>query len=129
MAIEVHRVYDAPAGRRGKRFLVDRLWPRGLRKVDLPLDAWLKEVAPSEGLRRWFGHDPERWHEFVRRYSEELDEHPEAWKPIRHAARRGRVVLLFGAKDGAHNNAVALKQYLERRRRSIPRPRHAPTPH
>jgi uncharacterized protein YeaO (DUF488 family) len=117
MTIEVERVYgDHPQGR-GRRFLVDRLWPRGIRKSDLPMTGWLKDVAPSDDLRHWFGHDPDRWPEFVRRYDEELDEHPEAWRPLEDAARRGRVVLLFGAKDEEHNNAVALKQYLEKKLR------------
>lgn len=116
MSIEVRRVYDEQQrGRRGRRFLVDRLWPRGVRKDSLPLEGWLKDVAPSDRLRRWFGHDPERSGEFVRRYGAELDEHPEAWRPLRDAARRGRVVLLFGAKDEEHNNAVALQRYLERK--------------
>ena len=115
MSIELQRVYDQRPGRRGWRFLVDRLWPRGVRKEDLPLDGWLKDVAPSDGLRRWFGHDPERWDEFVRRYRKELDAHPESWKPLRDAVEHGRVVLLFGAKDEEHNNAVALREYLERK--------------
>jgi uncharacterized protein YeaO (DUF488 family) len=116
MGIEVQRVYGQPQrGRRGRRFLVDRLWPRGVRKDSLPLDGWLREVAPSDRLRRWFGHDPDRWDEFVRRYGVELDEHPESWKPLRDAAAHGRVVLLFGAKDEEHNNAVALRKYLERK--------------
>ena len=115
MSIEVQRVYGEPATRRGRRFLVDRLWPRGVRKEDLGLDAWVKEVAPSDRLRRWFGHDAARWDEFVRRYRAELDAHPDAWKPLRDAAKRGRVVLLFGAKDEEHNNAVALRDYLERK--------------
>jgi uncharacterized protein YeaO (DUF488 family) len=115
MSIELQRVYTDQGARRGRRFLVDRLWPRGVRKTDLPLDGWLKDVAPSDGLRRWFGHNPERWDEFTKRYREELDEHPEAWKPLRAAAKRGRVVLLFGAKDEEHNNAVVLQQYLERK--------------
>jgi uncharacterized protein YeaO (DUF488 family) len=113
MSIQVQRVYDESTGRGGRRFLVDRLWPRGVRKADMALEGWLKDVAPSDRLRRWFGHDPERWHEFVRRYCEELDAHPDAWKPLRDAAKRGRVVLLFGAKDEEHNNAVALRAYLE----------------
>jgi uncharacterized protein YeaO (DUF488 family) len=121
MSIEVQRVYRERPARRGRRFLVDRLWPRGVRKADLLLDGWLKDVAPSDELRRWFGHDPGRWDEFVRRYRRELDGHPEAWTPLRDAAKRGRVVLLFGAKDEEHNNAIALQQYLEKKlRRAAP---------
>ncbi len=112
MSIDVQRVYDERPRHRGRRFLVDRLWPRGIRKADLPLDGWLRDVAPSDELRRWFGHDPTRWSEFVRRYRDELDHHPEAWKPLRDAAKRGSVILLFGAKDEEHNNAIALQQYL-----------------
>jgi uncharacterized protein YeaO (DUF488 family) len=115
MSIEVQRVYEARHTRRGRQFLVDRLWPRGVKKADLELDGWLKDVAPSDRLRRWFAHDPNRWDEFAHRYADELDQHPDAWKPLRDAAKRGKVVLLFGAKDEAHNNAVALKQYLERK--------------
>jgi uncharacterized protein YeaO (DUF488 family) len=113
MSIEIQRAYGNGKTGRGRRFLVDRLWPRGVRKENLPLDGWLKDVAPTDALRKWFGHDPDRWAEFVRRYHRELDRHPEAWEPLRNAAKRGRVVLLFGAKDDAHNNAVALRQYLE----------------
>lgn len=113
MTIRVARVYKAEEAGQGRRFLVDRLWPRGIKKSDLQLDGWLKDVAPSEQLRKWFGHDAARWREFVRRYRAELDEHPESWKPLQAAARRGRVLLLFGAKDEAHNNAVALRDYLE----------------
>lgn len=113
MTIELQRAYETGTLRRGKRFLVDRLWPRGISKSELPLDAWPKDVAPSVELRRWFGHDPERWDEFVRRYRAELDKHPEAWTPLRDAAKRGRVVLVFSAKDEQHNNAVALRQYLQ----------------
>jgi uncharacterized protein YeaO (DUF488 family) len=115
VSIDVRRVYD-DEGRGGEqRYLVDRLWPRGKKKDDLHLDGWLKEVAPSDGLRRWFGHDPERWEEFVRRYDAELEAHPEAWQILLDAARHGDVMLLFGAKDEEHNNAVALKGYLERK--------------
>lgn len=114
MPLEVERAYGDHQ-HRGQRFLVDRLWPRGVSKAELPLDGWLKDVAPSDALRRWFGHDPERWAEFVRRYGAELDEHPEAWQPLREAAKKGRVILLFGAKDEEHNNAVALKRYLEKK--------------
>ncbi len=96
----------------GARVLVDRLWPRGLKKAALRLDAWLKDVAPSEALRRWFGHDPARWTEFRRRYFAELDQHSETWRQLLAAAARGPVTLLFAAHDAEHNNAVALRDYL-----------------
>jgi len=111
--IRVKRVYDPPAPADGTRFLVDRLWPRGIKKEDLPVDAWLRDIAPSRELRRWFGHDPARWDEFRRRYLSELDARPEALEPIRQAARLGNVTLLYSAHDPDHNNAVALKAYLE----------------
>ena len=96
----------------GRRFLVDRVWPRGVSKDALHLDGWLRDAAPSTELRRWFGHDPARWEEFRRRYTAELDARPEAWAPLREAAREGDVVLLFGARDTEHNNAVALRDHL-----------------
>lgn len=111
--IRVKRVYE-PAGRGdGARFLVDRLWPRAVKKEGLRLTAWLKEVAPSGSLRKWFGHDPKRWAEFQHRYRAELDGNPEAWRPLLDAARKGTVTLLFSARDEEQNNAVALKGYLE----------------
>lgn len=113
--IRTKRIYDPPAPDDGTRFLVERLWPRGKTKEDVPIAAWLKEVAPSDALRRWFGHDPARWEEFQRRYFAELDEKPEAWQPILEAARRGNVTLLYSARDSEHNNAVALKLYLDQR--------------
>lgn len=111
--IRVKRAYDAPVSEDGARFLVDRLWPRGVKKEALELDEWLKEVAPSDELRRWFGHEPEKWAEFQRRYFAELDDKPEAWQPILEAAGQGNVTLVYGARDTEHNNAVALKAYLE----------------
>ena len=113
--IRTRRVYEPPTPDDGARLLVDRLWPRGLKKEKLRLTGWLREVAPGESLRQWFNHEPQKWDEFQRRYSAELDKHPAAWQPIREAARRGRVTLLFAAKDEAHNNAVALKAFLERK--------------
>jgi uncharacterized protein YeaO (DUF488 family) len=109
--IAIARVYDEelPPGR---RFLVDRVWPRGVRKADLEPMTWLKDAAPSAELRRWFGHDPERWDEFRRRYAAELEAAPEGWRPLVDAAREGDVVLLFGAKDAEHSNAVALRDHL-----------------
>ncbi len=113
--IRIQRVYEPPQPDDGRRFLVERLWPRGVKKEVLPMDAWLKDVAPSDDLRRWFGHDPERWEEFRRRYFAELDSKPEAWRPLVEAARRGNVTLLYSARDTEHNNAIALKSYLEER--------------
>ncbi len=113
--IRVEHVYEHKGRDRGNRFLVDRLWPRGIRKEDLQIDGWLRDVAPSDALRHWFGHDPARWEEFKQRYFKELDEEPAAWQPLLEAARRGDVVLLEGARDLEHNQAVALKDYLEAR--------------
>ena len=110
--LALKRVYDKAAPEDGVRFLVERLWPRGIKKTDLRLDDWLKDVAPSNELRRWFAHDPEKWTEFQKRYFAELDRHPEACEPIRRAARHGRVTLIYSSHDAEHNNAVALKEYL-----------------
>lgn len=113
--IKVKRVYDPPSPEDGKRFLVDRLWPRGVKKETLQVDGWLKDVAPSDELRRWFGHDPAKWEEFQRRYFAELEAKPDAWRPLLQAAWQGNVTLLFSARDEVHNNAVALKNFLEQR--------------
>ncbi|HEY2514836.1 MAG TPA: DUF488 family protein [Polyangiaceae bacterium] len=116
MKIQVERAYASPHGKSGARFLVDRLWPRGVSREALHLDGWLKEIAPSDELRRWFDHDPKRWEEFEERYFAELDENAEALAPLRQAVKRGGVTLVFGAKDEERNNAVALRDYLTRRR-------------
>ena len=110
--LRVKRIYDAVATEDGIRFLVDRLWPRGLKKEKAKVDLWLKEVAPTDGLRRWFGHDPKRWGEFQKRYIAELNAHPDAWKPILEARRISVVTLLYGARDTERNNAVVLRNYL-----------------
>ena len=110
--IKLKRVYDPASKDDGIRFLVERLWPRGVKKTALRLDAWLKDVAPSTGLRQWFSHDPAKWAEFQRRYRRELDAKREALEPILKAARRGRVTLVYSSHDAEHNNAVALKAYL-----------------
>ncbi len=110
--INLHRAYDAKSPGRGRRFLVERLWPRGVKKNDLPVDGWLKEVAPSTGLRQWFSHDPAKWEEFRRRYYRELDANPTAWVPLLEAAREGDVILEYSSRDTEHNNAVALRAYL-----------------
>jgi uncharacterized protein YeaO (DUF488 family) len=112
--IEVKRVYDALDSENGAQFLVDRLWPRGVKKEALRLKGWLRDVAPSDELRQWFGHDPAKWDEFERRYFVELDRNREALQPLLAAARRGGITLLYGAQDTEHNNAVALKAYLEK---------------
>jgi uncharacterized protein YeaO (DUF488 family) len=111
--IKVKRVYEPVDAGDGSRFLVERLWPRGVRKDALVFDAWLKDVAPSTALRRWFGHDPARWQEFCQRYAAELDARPDAWERIMQADRSGTATLLYSAHDMEYNNAVALKAYLQ----------------
>ncbi|MGB5984891.1 MAG: DUF488 domain-containing protein [Desulfobacterales bacterium] len=113
--IQIKRAYDRPANTDGTRILVERLWPRGIKKEALKLDGWLKDAAPSTELRKWFSHDPAKWPEFQRRYRVELDEHPDTWQPIVEAAKAGKVTLLFSSHDAEHNNVVALKMYLEER--------------
>ena len=115
--ITLKRAYDPADPKDGVRILVDRIWPRGVSKQALHLDAWMKDVAPSTALRKWFGHDPARWAEFQRRYNAELNENPEAWEPIIAAAKAHRTVtLIYSAKDAEHNQALALKQYLQAHR-------------
>ena len=110
--IQTRRAY-APAGPSdGYRVLLDRLWPRGVSKEHAELTLWLKEIAPSDDLRKWFGHEPERWPEFRKRYRAELDANGEALEQLRGLLRKGKVTLLYGAHDEAHNNAVALAEYL-----------------
>lgn len=115
MSIRVKRIYEKPENKDGYRALVDRLWPRGMRKQDVPVDCWLKEIAPSADLRKWFGHDPEKWEEFQRRYYQELEGREQEVNALVDKARAGTVTLLFGAKDDKFNNAVALKYYLEKK--------------
>ena len=114
MAIRLKRAYEPATPADGARFLVERLWPRGVRKEDLPLAAWLKEVAPSPALRAWFAHDPAKWAEFRRRYAAELRANDAALAPLRAAARKGTVTLVYAARDPEHNSALLLKEYLER---------------
>ena len=113
--IVLKRAYDPASRTDGTRFLVERLWPRGVSKAKLHVEGWLKDVAPSTSLRKWFSHDPDRWDEFRKRYRRELNSHPEAWRPIVSAARRGRVTLVYSSHDTEHNNAVALRDYLNAR--------------
>ena len=124
--IKLKRVYDPISRTDGARFLVERLWPRGLSKARLHLTAWLKEVGPSTELRQWFNHDPLKWSQFRSRYFRELDSHPESWKPLLTAARRGVVTLVYSSHDEEHNNAVALQEYLHAKRaRPLPSRRSA----
>ncbi len=113
MTVKIKRVYDPPSRDDGTRVLVDRLWPRGLKKDGANIDAWLKEAGPSTELRKWFNHDPARWTEFRRRFFAELDTRSDAVNEIAGIARRGTVTLLFGSREERFNNAVALKEYLE----------------
>lgn len=112
--IRLKRIYEPAEIDDGTRVLVDRLWPRGLPKSKAAIDVWLKDVAPSNDLRRWFGHDPKRWNEFRRRYKSELASTPEELKKLRHLAHQGHLTLLYGARDGGHNQAVVLKEVLSR---------------
>jgi uncharacterized protein YeaO (DUF488 family) len=113
--IKLKRVYEDEAPDDGVRYLVERLWPRGVSKASLHIDGWLKDAAPSTELRKWFSHDPEKWPEFRKRYFAELDRAPEDWASIRDAAQQGAVTLLYSSHDTGHNNAVALKDYIEQK--------------
>jgi uncharacterized protein YeaO (DUF488 family) len=113
--IRVKRVYEPLAPGDGQRFLVDRLWPRGVKKEALVLDGWLRDAAPSNELRHWYGHDPSKWEEFRRRYDAELDQKPEVWQPLLDAAGRGDITLLYSTREIQLNNAVALQLYLQAR--------------
>ncbi len=111
--IKIKRVYDSPASNDGRRFLVDRLWPRGIKREAMRLAGWLKETAPSHALRTWYGHDPAKWEEFCRRYFAELDANPSAWTPLLQAARSGDITLLYSSRETRISNAAALKRYLD----------------
>ncbi len=112
--IGVKRVYDPASSSDGQRFLVDRLWPRGIKKEKLNMEAWIKDAAPSDYLRHWYGHDPDKWCEFNERYFKELDGKPEAWHPLLEAARKGKITLLFSTRELERNNAITLRAYLEK---------------
>src|SRR6185437_879333 len=115
MMILLKRAYDRSTRADGKRLLVERLWPRGIKKSDLPLDDWVKDIAPSTELRKWFSHDPAKWTEFRRRYRAELVTKPEIWKPLLEAARKSTIPLVYSSHDTEHNNAVVLKEFLDSR--------------
>ena len=110
--IKLKRAYEPASAGDGTRVLVDRLWPRGVSKDAAALDLWLKELAPSTGLRKWFGHDPARWAEFQLRYVQEVREHPQLLAQLRDLARKGPVTLVLSARDEAHNDAIVLRQLL-----------------
>ena len=115
--IKLKRAYEPAARDDGTRILIDRLWPRGVKKVDAALDQWRKELAPSTELRKWFGHDPARWEEFRCRYAEEVRQHADQLKQLRALARKGQITLVYSAHDEAHNDAVALRSFLLGRKR------------
>lgn len=115
--IQIKRVYEPPSAGDGQRLLVERLWPRGIKKENLVMHAWLKDVAPSTGLRQWFSHRLERWRDFQRRYREELAANPDIWMPILAASRKATVTLLYSARDEEHNGALVLRDYLQERGR------------
>ncbi len=117
--IRLKRVYEKAGRGDGKRYLVERLWPRGVKKEALRMDGWVKDAAPSTKLRKWFGHDPKKWEEFKRRYRKELDANPEGVRQILEAMRKGDVTLIYSSRDAEHNNAVALEQYLEERSKRL----------
>lgn len=110
--VKIKRIYDGASADDGARILIDRLWPRGLTKDEAAIDDWLKEIAPSEALRKWFSHDPSKWIEFKSKYKKELEEKPEVIGQLRKHARHKTVTLLYAAKDTEHNNAVVLKEVL-----------------
>ena len=110
--VKLKRAYESPAAGDGKRVLVDRLWPRGVKKTEAAIDYWMKELAPSTELRKWFGHDPARWEEFRRRYAAEIHEHRDDLDRLRGLIREGTVTLVYSAHDEAHNDAVVLREIL-----------------
>ncbi|KTD22579.1 DUF488 domain-containing protein [Legionella londiniensis] len=110
--ISICRVYELPEEKEGIWILVDKLWPRGIKKEELPYDEWLQEIAPSAALRKWFDHDPEKWEEFRRKYAEELHEKEELVQKLLEKAKQNPVTLLFAAKDKRHNHALVLKEAL-----------------
>jgi uncharacterized protein YeaO (DUF488 family) len=112
--VEVKRIYDPPSPDDGKRILVDRLWPRGVRKDNAAIDEWLKEIAPSNELRKWFGHDPARWEEFRKRYAKELESKRDLLKRLQAESRKGTLTLLFAAKDSTHSNAEVIRELLSK---------------
>ncbi|TPJ38251.1 MULTISPECIES: DUF488 family protein [unclassified Mesorhizobium] len=114
--VKLKRAYESPAADDGTRVLIDRLWPRGVKKTDAAIDCWIKELAPSTELRKWFGHDPARWQEFRRRYAAEIHERRDDLDRLRDLMRQGAVTLVYSAHDEAHNDAIVLREVLLRHR-------------
>jgi uncharacterized protein YeaO (DUF488 family) len=110
--VKIKRIYDPVSPDDGKRIYIDRLWPRGLKKSEALFDEWLKDISPSDELRKWFGHDPAKWNEFKKRYKKELEEKNELLVKLRHEAHKGTITLLYSAKDTEHNNAVTVLEVL-----------------
>jgi uncharacterized protein YeaO (DUF488 family) len=110
--VRLRRAYERPSAEDGTRILVDRLWPRGVSRSAAAIDRWMKDIAPSTALRKWFGHDPERWGEFRRRYAAEIRDHADQLAALRTAARAGPITLVFAARDERHNDAVVLRDVL-----------------
>jgi uncharacterized protein YeaO (DUF488 family) len=110
--VKLKRAYERPTAGDGTRVLIDRLWPRGVKRADAAIDQWAKDIAPSAALRKWFGHDPARWREFRSRYAVEVQEHAEQLDGLRALARQGPITLVYSAHDEVHNNAVALRAFL-----------------
>lgn len=113
MGLKIKRVYEPVESDDGRRFLVERLWPRGQKKEDLKMEAWCKDMAPSAELRHWYAHDLERWGEFRRRYEAELESRPYVWQPLVEAVRQGNVTLLYSTRDLEHNSALVLRDFIE----------------
>ncbi|MEO7031467.1 MAG: DUF488 domain-containing protein [Herbaspirillum sp.] len=111
-SIKLKRAYETPEKTDGTRILIDRLWPRGIKKIDAEIDQWPKELAPSTELRKWFGHEPERWHEFHQRYAAEVAQHADLLDGLRELAQQGSITLVFAAHDEEHNNAVVIRNLL-----------------
>lgn len=112
MSLKIKRVYEKPDKADGIRILIDRIWPRGMTKEKAAIDLWLKEIAPTTELRKWFGHDPEKWKEFKKRYKKELKDNTDAVDQVKQQLKKGNITLVYSAKDEAHNQAVVLQEYL-----------------
>ena len=115
MTVKLKRVYEEPSESDGTRILVDRLWPRGLTKEKAKVDVWLKEIAPSTELRKWFNHEPSKWPEFKKRYQAEMSNNTEVLSALKKHLANGKATIVYGAKDEEHNDAVVIKQYLDKR--------------